>query len=188
MSDLSQNLPRETEGSPRRFGFLAGFALSMVVVAAILFAAMGPVGDRVLKSARAARPHAPDWALLAGLSPVIKIHLYCALAAIVLGAVLMVVRKGRTFHRTAGWTWAALVFAVAGSSVFITDLNKGHWSLLHLFTGWTFIILPLALLAARRHSVARHRRMMMGLFYGGFAINLLIAFIPGRTLWTAVFG
>ncbi len=67
-------------------------------------------------------------------------------------------------------------------------LVDGRWSLLHLFTGWTFIILPLALLAARRHSVARHRRMMMGLFYGGFAINLLIAFIPGRTLWTAVFG
>jgi uncharacterized membrane protein len=29
---------------------------------------------------------------------------------------------------------------------------------------------------------------MMGLFYGGFAINLFIAFIPGRTMWTMVFG
>jgi uncharacterized membrane protein len=184
MSDVSQN----PAGRPSRLGFLAGFALSMVVVLAILTAAMGPLGGRVLGAAAHARPHTPDWALLAGLSPVVKIHLYAALAAIVLGAVLMTVRKGKTFHRRAGWTWAALVFTVAGSSIFITQLNNGHWSLLHLFTGWTFLILPLALIAARRHSVARHRRAMMGLFYGGFAINLLIAFIPGRTLWQVVFG
>lgn len=184
MSDVSKNLPR-----PRpRFGFLAGFALSMVVVFAILTAAMGPLGGRVAQAALHARPHPPDWALLARLSPAIQIHLYCALAAVVLGAMLMIARKGRGFHRTAGWTWAALVFAAAGSSVFITELNRGGWSLLHLFTGWTFIVLPLALIAARRRSAARHRRMMMGLFYGGFAVNLLIAFIPGRTLWRAVFG
>jgi uncharacterized membrane protein len=29
---------------------------------------------------------------------------------------------------------------------------------------------------------------MMGLFYGGFVINLLIAFIPGRALWMMFFG
>jgi uncharacterized membrane protein len=181
MSDATQN------HTPARGRFLLGFAASMAVVALVLVAALRPSGAR-LAAASHAHLHAPNWALLAGLSPVIKIHLYCALAAIVLGAVLMTVRKGRTFHRTAGWTWAALVFAVAGSSVFITQLNKGHWSLLHLFTGWTFLILPLALIAARRHSVVRHRRMMMGLFYGGFVINLGIALIPGRTLWQVLFG
>lgn len=183
MSDVSQN----PAGRPR-FGFLAGFALSMTAVAAVLLGALGPFGDRVARAAAQARPHAPDLALLAGLPPVVKIHLYGALAAIVLGAVLMVVRKGRAFHRAAGWTWAVLVAQVAGSSIFITELNRGRWSLLHLFTGWTFLVLPLALVAARRHSVARHRRMMMGLFYGGFAINLLVAFIPGRTLWSVFFG
>jgi uncharacterized membrane protein len=60
--------------------------------------------------------------------------------------------------------------------------------LLHLVTGWTLIMLPLAVVWARRHDVGRHRRTMMGLFYGGFAINLFIAFIPGRTMWTMVFG
>ena len=29
---------------------------------------------------------------------------------------------------------------------------------------------------------------MMGLFYGAFAINLIIAFIPGRTMWDLFFG
>jgi uncharacterized membrane protein len=49
-------------------------------------------------------------------------------------------------------------------------------------------MLPLAVVWARRHDVGRHRRTMMGLFYGGFAINLFIAFIRGRTMWTMVFG
>jgi uncharacterized membrane protein len=29
---------------------------------------------------------------------------------------------------------------------------------------------------------------MMGLFYGAFAINLIFAAMPGRTLWTLVLG
>ena len=40
---------------------------------------------------------------------------------------------------------------------------------------------------AKRHNVGRHRRTMMGLFYGGFAINVFIALIPGRLLWEMLF-
>jgi uncharacterized membrane protein len=126
--------------------------------------------------------------LFAGLPVAIKIHLVAALAALVLGGVLMSLRKGRTFHRVAGWVWVSLVSVTAGSTLFITSLNHGKWSLLHLFTGWVLIVLPLAVIWARRHNVARHRRTMMGLFYGGFAINLFIAFIPGRTMWMMLFG
>lgn len=100
----------------------------------------------------------------------------------------MTARKGRAFHRAAGWSWVALVALVAGSSLFITGLNPGRLSALHLLTGWTLIILPLGVMWARRHEVARHRRTMAGLFYGGFAINLAVAFIPGRTLWNLLLG
>ena len=88
----------------------------------------------------------------------------------------------------AGWVWVVLVSVTAGSTLFITSLNHGKWSILHLFTGWVLLVLPLAVMWAKRHNVARHRRTMMGLFYGGFAINLLIAFIPGRLLWTMLLG
>jgi uncharacterized membrane protein len=30
------------------------------------------------------------------------------------------------------------------------------WSLLHLFTGWVLLVLPLAVMWAKRHNVARH--------------------------------
>lgn len=166
----------------------AWWAVSGVATLAVLAVAMTPFRDAMLQLASRGRVHAPDFALIAGLSPVIKIHLFTALAALVLGGVLMTVRKGRTFHRVAGWAWVSLVSVTAGATLFITQLNHGDWSFLHLFTGWTLLVLPLAVFAAKRHDVRRHRRTMMGLFYGGFAINLFIAFLPGRTLWMTFFG
>ena len=172
----------------RRTGFLPWFALSMVAAAIILSLAMGSSWGRRLGLAEQARPHAPDLALLASLSTPIKIHLATALGALVLGAILMVVRKGRTFHRAAGWVWVSLVSATAGATLFITSLTPGSWSFIHLFTGWTLIALPVAVIAAKRRKVSAHRRTMMGLFYGAFAINLVIAFIPGRAMWRMFFG
>ena len=162
--------------------------LPLAAVPAIVALALAPIGQAVLRAAGQARPHAPDLAVFAMLSPAIKIHLLAALAALVLGAVLMAARKGRHFHRAAGWTWVALVGVTAGSTLFIASLNHGKWSLLHLFTGWTLIVLPLAVLAAKRGEIVRHRRNMMGLFYGGFAVNLQIPFIPGRALWLMLLG
>jgi uncharacterized membrane protein len=167
---------------------LRGALLAVGAVAAVVVVAVGPGAQGIAAVAAQAHPHGPDWALLAALPPVIKIHLGAALLALVLGATLMAVRKGRRFHRTAGWAWVSLVALVAGSSLFITTLRPGHFSLLHLLSGWTLIILPVAVMWARRHTVAKHRRAMMGLFYGGFAFNLLIAFIPGRVLWETFFG
>lgn len=180
MSDVTQ--------AQGRGGFMKYFAISMLVVLAILAASTAHAWRQMLALLQNVRLHAPDMAIWAGMSPAVKIHLLGALGALALGAVLMSVRKGRTFHRVAGWVWVVLVSIVAGSSIFITQLNRGHWSLLHLFTGWTLLVLPLGVLWAKRHNVGRHRKTMMGLFYGGFAVNLLIAFIPGRALWMMMFG
>ena len=182
MSIASQTPARKALPFGRRF------ALMMTGVAAVLGLSLGGALRPLTAMAASAHLHTPNLALFDRLPPVIKVHLVGALLAIVLGGVLMTVRKGRTFHRVAGWAWVSLVSVVAGSTLFITELNHGSWSFLHLFTGWTLIILPLGVTWAKRHNVAKHRRTMMGLFYGGFAINLVIAFIPGRTLWTMFFG
>ena len=182
MSSISQT-PRR---APMSFG--VRFGLSMVVVAAVLGLAMGNVIGPVIQLAAQAKPHLPNMALFAALSPVIKIHLVTALAALALGGVLMTVRKGRTFHRVAGWVWVSLVLTTAGATIFIRELSHGSWSWLHLFTGWVLLITPLAVFWAKRRDIRRHRKTMMGLFYGGFAINLFVAFLPGRTLWMMFFG
>lgn len=182
MSEASQT-------APRRRGAFLWFMASTTVALVVVGAALGPGSFAPIGNiAASARPHPPNMAVWAELSTPVRIHLLTAVAALVLGAALMFARKGRTFHRLAGWTWVSLVSVTAGATLFIRNLNHGNWSLLHLFTAWTLIFLPLAVMAARRHAVARHRRHMMGLFYGGFAINLFIAFIPGRALWVMFFG
>lgn len=182
MSSVSQTLPR------RPVGFGARFALAMTAAVVIVGAALAGAWSGVARMALSARLHAPDMALFHALSPAIKIHLLTAVAALVLGGVLMTARKGRTFHRVAGWVWVVLVATTAGATLFITSLNHGTWSLLHLFTGWVLLALPVGLIWAKRHEVRRHRRMMMGLFYGGFALNLAFALIPGRVIWMMFLG
>lgn len=130
----------------------------------------------------------PDPAPILAASAAIQIHLVCAAAIVVLGAVMMVSRKGRTFHRIAGWTWAGLMLVVAVSSLFITELNGDKLSWIHLLSGWTLLVLPLTLVAARRHKVSAHRRGMMGMYYGGLLIAGGFAFMPGRVLWQVFFG
>lgn len=159
-----------------------------LAAAGVVVVAVSPFGAYVARAVGDARPHGPDLVVFAALSPVVKAHLLAALAALALGTVLMLVRKGRTFHRAAGWLWVALAAVVAGSSIFITDLNNGTWSLIHLFTGWVLLALPLAVVAAKRHRVSAHRKAMTGMFYGGFAFNLIITFIPGRAMWNLFFG
>ena len=182
MSEFSQ-----MSASTRGYG-VQRILVTGLVVTLIVGLALAPFATDIVQVARRAHFHAPDMALFHRLTLPIKLHLLAALGAVVLGAALMSVRKGRTFHRVAGWVWVSLVTLVAGSSIFITTLNPGHWSLLHLFTGWTLIVLPVAVFAAKRHDLQKHRRTMTGLFYGGFVFNGFIAMIPGRTIWHLFFG
>lgn len=168
------------------------FALRRLVVnsaiVAVVLIAIRPVAGGIAELSHRGHFHGFDWSLFAGLSLAIKVHILAAVTALGLGGALMVIRKGRTFHRAAGWVWVSLVAVVAGSSLFIRSLNGGSFSVLHLITGWVLIITPIAVLAARRHQVVRHRRAMMGLFFGGFFFNAFVAFIPGRTMWQLFFG
>ncbi len=52
----------------------------------------------------------------------------------------------------------------------------------------TLVSLPLSIMAARRHNVARHSRAMIGLYAGGLLFAGLLAFIPGRLMWRMFFG
>lgn len=166
-------------------GYVLGLmAASTIVTLALTFAYIEP--GRIVGGI-SFQPHLPDLALIGRASLVVQLHLYAALAAIGLGAVLMLSRKGKRLHRFAGWVWVALILLVAGSSLFITGLNGDKWSLIHLLAGWTIITAPLALLAARRHKVRQHRRAMMGIFYGGVLVAGALAFIPGRLLWNVFF-
>jgi uncharacterized membrane protein len=122
-------------------------------------------------------------------SPAIQIHAFAAMAAFALGAAQLAAPKGTLPHRTLGWIWVTLMFVVAASSFFIHELRMwGSWSPIHLLSIYTLIVLPLAVLAAHRHEVTRHRRRMIGLFLGALVIAGLFTLWPGRIMYYVVFG
>jgi uncharacterized membrane protein len=49
-------------------------------------------------------------------------------------------------------------------------------------------MLPLGVLAARRHRVSAHRKTMIGLFLGALATAGLFTLMPGRIMHEVVFG
>jgi uncharacterized membrane protein len=107
----------------------------------------------------------------------------------VLGLVQFAAPKGTLPHRAIGWIWVALMLAVSISAFFIHDLRIwGIWSPIHLLAIYTLIMLPLAVLHARRHNVTAHRRAMIGLFVGALVIAGIFTLVPGRIMYHVVFG
>ena len=122
-------------------------------------------------------------------SPAIQLHAFAAMTAFVLGVVQLAAPKGTLPHRTLGWIWVALMLAVSISAFFIHQLRLwGPWSPIHLLAIFTLVMLPVAVLAAHRHNVARHRRAMIGLFAGALVIAGVFTLVPGRIMYAVVFG
>jgi uncharacterized membrane protein len=126
---------------------------------------------------------------LLAASPVIQVHAFAAMGAFVLGLVQLTAPKGTIPHRTVGWIWVILMLTVAVSSFWIHDIRTfGPFSLIHLLSILTLVILPLAVLAARRHRVGAHRKTMVSLFVGALVIAGLFTFVPGRIMYRVAFG
>lgn len=161
-----------------------GLAVLIVVVAGPrMFTGMG-----AFLVERGVHPHAPNLSLLAAQPLAIKIHLAAAITALLIGVALMMRVKGTGLHKTLGWTWVIAMGVTAVSSLFIRQLNHGHFSFIHLLSGWTIVGLPGAVYAIKRGKVATHRKAMTGMFVGGLLLAGLFAFIPGRLLWAMVLG
>ena len=122
-------------------------------------------------------------------SPAIQVHAVAAMAAFALGIVQLAAPKGTLPHRTVGWIWVALMFVVSTTAFFIHQIRLwGEWSPIHLLAIFTLIMLPIAVMAARRHAVERHRRTMIGIFVGALVIAGLFTLVPGRIMHAVVFG
>ena len=128
-----------------------------------------------------------DLSPLLEIPAVLQAHIAGAVSSFLIGAVLLIGVKGRTFHRVLGYGWVATMTVTAVSSFFLTGLNGDSYSFIHILSGWTVIVLPMAIAAARRHDVAKHRKEMTSLFFGGMLIAGLFSFLPGRLMWHLFF-
>jgi len=126
---------------------------------------------------------------LLNAAPVIQLHAFAAMAAFALGVVQLAAPKGTLPHRTIGWIWVVIMVIVSATSFWIYELRIwGPWSPIHLLSIFTLAMLPLAVLRARRHQVARHRNAMIAIFAGALIIAGLFTFVPGRIMYTVAFG
>jgi uncharacterized membrane protein len=177
---------------------LARASLTSVAIVAVVFAlAAGPIvvrhpGAFAQALVRTAPLHAPDIAPILAASPAIQVHLATLLVAFAATAVLMAGVKDSRLHRVLGWTWAGAMLTTAVATLFIRATpfgpHIGPFGVLHVFALMTFLSVPRAVLAARRHDVASHAGIISGFVIGGLGIAGLAAFLPGRLMWTVFFG
>jgi uncharacterized membrane protein len=154
----------------------------------LIGAALLPFLPQMANSFGAASLHAPNWSLWARVPLIVHLHVYAALAALLIGTVILLRPKGRGLHKALGWSWVVAMGITAISSLFITGLNGGFYSFVHLLSGWTIIALPMAIYAIRNRKVETHRRAMTGMFVGGLIVAGAFTFLPGRLMFETFFG
>lgn len=159
-----------------------------VIAFGLIGLALAPFFPQIAARFDAASLHAPNWALWAHVPLVVHVHVYAALAALLIGTVILLRPKGRGLHKTLGWSWVIAMGAAAISSLFLTGINGNLYSLVHLLSGWTIIVLPVAIYAIRNRKVEIHRRAMTGLFVGGLIVAGAFTFVPGRLMFETFFG
>jgi uncharacterized membrane protein len=121
-------------------------------------------------------------------SPAIQIHAWTAVAALILGAIVLFRRKGDRLHRRGGRIWVGLMLVVTLSSFFIHEIRLwGQWSPIHLLSISTLLALVRAVAMIRRGNVTAHKRTMKATFGGALVIAGLFTFVPGRIMYEVVF-
>lgn len=166
----------------------AAWAMWPAVVIAIVFVAIWPLMPDIRRSLVGVRVHAPDWALWCELAVQVQAHIVAAMLGVGVGVVILLLPKGRGWHKPLGWIWVAAMAVTAVSSLFITGLNGGSYSIIHVLTGWTLIALPMGVAAIRNRNVLAHKRAMLGMYLGGLAVAGALTFLPGRFMFQLFFG
>jgi uncharacterized membrane protein len=113
----------------------------------------------------------------------VPLHLTSAVAALIIGGVVLARRKGTVSHKALGRLWVALMAVVAISSFWIFGLRHGAGpSWIHALSVWTLVSLACAIYFIRRGNVRAHKGFMIGTFLG-LAGAGLGALAPGRALY-----
>jgi len=114
----------------------------------------------------------------------ILVHMAAALAAVMIGGVVLFRHKGTASHRIMGRIWVTLMFTVALGSFLIQV--RGHFSVIHLLSTAIIVNLVIAIYAARNNNVRRHK-WNMRIAYASLCIAGLFTLLPYRMLGQLVF-
>lgn len=117
--------------------------------------------------------------------PVVFFHLLTALAALLLGGLVLARRKGNASHKALGWAWVLMMGSTAVASAFIRDYQMPNllgFTPIHGFTLLVAVNLPRGIWYIRRGNVVAHRKTMRGLYIGACVLAGIFTLLPGRFL------
>src|SRR5262249_19111936 len=154
--DDHMNTATAVNHSPRRSPSrsLWRMLIPAVVALGIVGLALYPAMTQHRAQGVAFHPHAPAWSLWGQLAPQVQAHIIAALAATIIGFIVISLPKGSPLHKALGWTWVIAMAATAGTSFFVTGLNGDRFSIIHALSGWTMVALPLGVYAIKRGNIA----------------------------------
>lgn len=120
----------------------------------------------------------------------IQIHACSAIAAFLIGALVLWRRKGTALHKALGRVWVVLMLVVATSALFINEIRLiGPFSPIHIFSILVYVGIAEALWAIRvKRDVAAHRASMQGVYLGALMLAGAFTFLPGRRMHAVLFG
>lgn len=118
----------------------------------------------------------------------VQIHVAAVLPAAVLGAYILLNRKGTPVHRLLGKIWMVLMVITSLSSFFIHELDLFYgFSPIHLLSIVVLVGAWRAISAARAHNIRAHKASVIGMYFGGIVGAGLFTLIPGRIMNAVVF-
>ena len=118
-------------------------------------------------------------------APVVQAHIAFALASVLLGIVVLSLRKGTWLHKMLGRTWGAAMSSVAIGSFWIK--SSGNFSWIHILSVIVLLNLAAAIYFIRHKNVRAHRGFMIGNFIG-LVVAGAFTLMPHRILGQALFG
>lgn len=119
----------------------------------------------------------------------VQIHAAAAIAAVILGALVLFGRKGTPRHKAMGRVWVALMLIAATASIFINEIRLvGPFSPIHIFSVLTFVGVAQGIWEIRRGNVRGHRAAMQGLYFLALILAGAFTMLPGRRMHDVLFG
>ncbi len=120
------------------------------------------------------------------------LHLATVLPAFIIGTILLLIKKGTTFHKVSGRLYMILMLITAVVTLFM-PAHVGvrffkHFGWIHLFSFLTIYTVPTAYTAIKKGNVKAHKRKMILLYVGAILIAGGFTLMPGRYLHDVLFG
>ncbi|MBP7566520.1 MAG: DUF2306 domain-containing protein [Burkholderiaceae bacterium] len=129
------------------------------------------------------------------MTPLIAVHMTCALGAVLLGPVAIWARAARVqrprLHRAFGYAWVTLMLMTTFSAVFIRDYglpNIAGYTPIHLLVPVSLASLFFAFRFLLQGNITAHRYTMVFTYIGACLIAGAFTLLPGRYLGQLVWG